>query len=241
MDYKDFEDTDLNSSQGIVFDFRGFLFKILNLWKFVLVCIGVALTIAYFINVRKQSIYKLDSLISIENDQNPFFTANTSISFNWGGVSGKVSKIITAIKTRSHNEKVVDSLRFYMEFLTQGKYRKEDIYKKAPFDFVINNNKPQLINYPIGIRFLGEDKFEIFSEFENQSGQGQIYKDKSFRDLDLPLGEFQKSYRSKETINLSFLSGELIVKSNAKINVGTEFFIRFLNIDFKKGIKILLK
>ena len=70
MDYKDFEDTDLNSSQGIVFDFRGFLFKILNLWKFVLVCIGVALTIAYFINVRKQSIYKLDSLISIENDQN---------------------------------------------------------------------------------------------------------------------------------------------------------------------------
>ena len=64
----------------------------------------------------------LDSLISIENEQNPFFTANTSISFNWGGVSGKVGKVLTTIKTRSHNELVVDSLQFYMQYLKEGKY-----------------------------------------------------------------------------------------------------------------------
>ncbi len=97
----DIEDAD---SGHIGFDFRGYLFKILNLWKFVLICVGSALIIAYFINVRKQNVYKLDSLISVDNDQNPFFTANTSISFNWGGVSGKVGKILTAIKTRTHNE-----------------------------------------------------------------------------------------------------------------------------------------
>src|SRR5690554_3236923 len=88
----DYDEIDQSEGGSINFDFKGYLFKVLNLWKFVLACIGVALIIAYLINVRKQNVYKLDSLISVENDQNPFFTANTSISFNWGGVSGKDRK-----------------------------------------------------------------------------------------------------------------------------------------------------
>ena len=124
MKHNEYEDFDHGESSRITFDFRGYLFKILNLWKFLLICVGCALIIAYLINERKQNVYKLDSLISVENDQNPFFTANTSISFNWGGVSGKVDKIITAIKTRTHNELVVDSLKYYMEYLKEGKYTK---------------------------------------------------------------------------------------------------------------------
>ena len=82
------EDHDLDYSEprGTYFDFRGYLFKALNLWKFVLLSVAFALIVAYLVNVRKESIYKLSSLISVESDQNPFFTANTSISFNWGGV-----------------------------------------------------------------------------------------------------------------------------------------------------------
>ncbi|WP_370091387.1 hypothetical protein [Winogradskyella sp.] len=56
MDYKDYEDIETLESQRVGFDFKGFLFKALNLWKLVLLCIGVALVIAYFINVRKQNI-----------------------------------------------------------------------------------------------------------------------------------------------------------------------------------------
>ena len=128
---EDFDFAERESS-ALSFDFRGFLFKALNLWKLVFLCIGLALIGAYLINIRKQNIYRLESLISVENDQNPFFTANTSISFNWGGVSGKVGKIMTALNTRSHNEKVVDSLEFFMSYLIEGKYRKEDIYSAAP-------------------------------------------------------------------------------------------------------------
>lgn len=146
---REFDEIENHESGRISFDFRGFLFKALNLWKFVLLCVGVALIIAYLINVRKQNIYRLDSLISIENDQNPFFTANTSISFNWGGVSGKVGKILTEVKTRNHNEKVVDSLQYYMEYLQEGKYRKNDIYTRAPFVFNMDKAKGQMLNLPI--------------------------------------------------------------------------------------------
>ncbi|MBT8287331.1 MAG: sugar transporter, partial [Bacteroidia bacterium] len=107
----------------------------------------------------------MTTLISVENDTNPFFTANTSISFNWGGVSGKVGKVLTTVKTRTHNERVVDSLKFYMQYLIQGKYQKIDIYKDCAFYFMHDQDKGQLLNVPIGISFIDDQSFEITVEF----------------------------------------------------------------------------
>ena len=227
------EDYDLDSVESgrVSFDFRGYLFKVLNLWKLVMLSIGSALLIAYFINVRKQNVYKLDSLISVENDQNPFFTANTSISFNWGGVSGKVGTIITAIRTRSHNEKVVDSLQFYKEYLQEGKYRKEDIYTRAPFDFIIDKSKPQGLSTAIGVRFLGADTFEIFTNFEGTSINSQRYGDKSVSRVSVPTGEFTKTFSSGQIIDLPFLNGKIIIKPSLRISPGSEYFLRFKNFD----------
>src|SRR5690606_36251276 len=114
------------------------------------------------------------SLISVESDQNPFFTANTSISFNWGGVSGKMGKTITTLKTRTHNEKVVDSLKSYMNYFVEGKYHKIDVYTDAPFIFELDKTKPQVLGPFIGIRFLTDHSFEIFSDYETNKGSGQI-------------------------------------------------------------------
>ncbi len=226
--YQDFEQGD---SGSMSFDFRGYLFKVLNLWKFMLLCIGTALLIAYFINVRKQNVYKLGTLITIENDQNPFFTANTSISFNWGGVSGKMSTILTAVKTRTHNEKVVDCLQYYMQYLAEGKYRKEDIYKNAPFRFQIDKDNPQVLGYPIGIRFIDSNEFEIFTEFENSSSRGQAFGDKSVKPVTVPVGVFSKRFKVGEKIDLSFLSGSVQVVNPLSIIPGKEYFVRFLNFD----------
>ena len=139
---------------NFAFDFKGFFNKLLEYWKVIILCVLLGLLLAYLINARKQNVYSLSSLISIENNKSPFSTGGTSISFNWGGVSGKVGQIITSFKTRTHNELVVDSLKFYMEYLQEGKYQKIDVYKKAPFVFQPNLSAPQLLNNVIGIRFL---------------------------------------------------------------------------------------
>ena len=112
---------------NFAFDFQGFFYKVLDFWKIILLSIVLGLLVAYYISARKQNVYRLDSLISIENDKSPFSTATTSISFNWGGVSGKVGKIMIAMNTRNHNEKVVDSLQLYIQYLEQGKYRKVSV------------------------------------------------------------------------------------------------------------------
>ena len=60
MSLRNQEFDEVDTGGNISFDFRGFLFKALNLWKLVLICIGFALVIAYLVNVRKQNVYLLD-------------------------------------------------------------------------------------------------------------------------------------------------------------------------------------
>ena len=225
-------DIDYSEPRGSTFDFKGYLFKALNLWKLVLLSIGVALIIAYLINVRKQNVYKLNSLVSVESEQNPFFTANTSISFNWGWVSGKVGKVMTSIKTRSHNEKVVDSLQFYMNYLVQGKYRLEDIYKNAPFVVTLDKTKGQMLNKPIGIRFINPTQFEVFVDFEeSQSKQVQRYADKAKYAVKVPQGVFKKTFTLGQTISTPFFNATLTLREDASIRPQSEYFIQFLNFD----------
>ena len=71
MSYTDYDDFESIENKGMSFDFRGYLFKALHYWKLIFLCIGVAFLVAYLINIRKQSIYRLHSLISIESEQNP--------------------------------------------------------------------------------------------------------------------------------------------------------------------------
>jgi len=62
------EDFDIKDS-GSFFDFKGFLFKVLSFWPLFIICLVIAYSIAYYINVRKQPIYSLSTKISIKDDQ----------------------------------------------------------------------------------------------------------------------------------------------------------------------------
>lgn len=231
MPYNDIEDIDYAQQKSFNFDLKGFFFKLLKFWKLFLLCIGIGLFIAHSINVRKQNIYKLSSLVSLENDQNPFFTANTSISFNWGGVSGKVGKTIIALKTRKHNERVVDSLQFYIQYLKEGKYRKEDIYKKAPFYIEIDKSKGQLLEKLIGIKFINNNEYELFIDFKSEKILTQKYNDKSIENVSVPLGKFSKTYKVGNHVNLPFINFTLNTRPNTTIIADSEYFIQFLNFD----------
>lgn len=68
-DDEEFDISDLSST----FDFKGFLFKVLSYWKLFLISIAIGLGIAYYINVRKLDVYSSSNLVSIKDNQNPFF------------------------------------------------------------------------------------------------------------------------------------------------------------------------
>jgi len=223
LDIKDFSIFENHSN----FDFKGFLLKIASYWKWFLASLIIAFTIAYHVNIRKEKIYAMQTMISIKEESNPFFTSNTSLVFNWGGISDQVNGISTILQSRSHNELVVSKLQFYIDYLKQGKYNLTDAYGAVPFYLNIDKSKGQLANTLIGIKFLSENVYEIRIPFENSSVSVVDYTTNTYSNTNVQPAEFVKRYKVGEQVTLPFLNWKLQINDNPGFYKGNEYFVRF--------------
>ncbi|MCC9061766.1 polysaccharide biosynthesis tyrosine autokinase [Flavobacterium piscisymbiosum] len=227
LDIKDFSIFENHSN----FDFKGFLLKILSYWKWFLASLIIAFTIAYQVNIRKEKIYAMQTMVSIKEERNPFFTSNTSLVFNWGGVSDQVNGISTIIQSRSHNELVVDKLQFYIDYLTQGKYNLVDSYGAVPFYVNIDKSKGQLANTLISVKFLSANEYEIRIPFENSSVSLITYSNNTYSNTAVQPTEFVKKYKVGEQVSLPFLNWKLQINDNPGMYTGNEYFVKFNDFD----------
>lgn len=222
----DFEITD----QQNFFDFRGFLIKILSYWPLFLISLAIAFYIAYYINVRKQTVYRLSNMITVKDDQNPFFTSNTSLTFNWGGTTDKVQTAQILLKSRSHNEKVVDALQFHTEYLQQGEYHLLDVYGETPFTLDINKKSPQLLGKEIKLIFLDSTQFELSIDFQGGNGILQKYATMETETMALPAERFRESYKLGDPIKLPYLNFK-VLPTDLKAAPGATFIVKFNSFD----------
>ncbi|MFV8442936.1 polysaccharide biosynthesis tyrosine autokinase [Flavobacterium sp. LB2P44] len=227
LDIKDFS---IFENQ-VSFDFKGFLIKIGSYWKWFLISLLITFTVAYQVNIRKEKIYGMETLIAVKEESNPLFTSNTSLVFNWGGTSDQVQAISTTLKSRSHNELVVDKLQYYIDYKVQGEYNLVDAYGAVPFFVTIDKSKGQLTGTRIGIAFLSENEYEIRISFENPSVSLLTYTDNSYRSTAVETGDFVKRYKVGQQVSLPFLNWKLQIKDNPGFYKGNEYFVQFNDFD----------
>ncbi|PZX92505.1 sugar transporter [Flavobacterium aquariorum] len=227
LDIKDFSVFENQPS----FDFKGFLIKILSYWKWFLLSVVVALMIAYQVNIRKEKIYGIETLISVKEETNPLFTSSTNLVFNWGGASDQMQTISTTLQSRSHNELVVDKLQFYIDYLVQGEYNLVDAYGAVPFHFDIDEKQGQVAGNLIGIKFITENEYEIRIPFERTSVSLIHYSDNSYSNTSVVEGEFVKKYKVGQKVSLPFLNWTLQINDNPGLYKGNEYFVRFNDFD----------
>lgn len=227
LDIKDFSIFENHSN----FDFKGFLIKIASYWKWFLVSLIISFAIAYQVNIRKEKIYAMQTLISIKEERNPFFTSNTSLVFNWGGASDQVNNISTIIQSRSHNELVVSKLQFYIDYFVQGKYNLIDSYGEVPFYVNIDKAKGQLADILIGIKFVSPSEYEIRIPFENNSVSLITYTNNTYNNTAVQPIEFVKRYKVGEQVSLPFLNWKLQINDNPGFYMGNEYFVKFNDFD----------
>ena len=149
-----------NNQQNSI-DIKAYAFTILSYWQLFVVTIVIGLIVARFLNGYNEKIYSLNTVISVKEENNPLFSTGTNIAFNWGGESDAIGTVKVILGSRTHNEKVVDSLQFYIGYFKDGKYRLEDVYGKTPFDIKIDFDSPQLYSKLIKIEPLSKDRYKI--------------------------------------------------------------------------------
>jgi succinoglycan biosynthesis transport protein ExoP len=227
LDTKDFSFFENQNS----FDFKGFLIKTLSYWKWFVLGLAVCMYTAYYINLRKQPLYSLDTTIAVQEQTNPLFTSNTSLTFNWGGTSDKVQSTATTLKSRSHNEIVVDKLDFYIDYTQQAEYYTKDVYGYTPFIIKIEKNKNQIYGSPIQVKVISANQLEISKEFTSQDITVINYANNESNSTRVKIGLFKKIVRIGENINLPFLNARFEVNEDMTSYIGEVYFITMNSFD----------
>ncbi len=209
--------------EQINFDFKVLLLKLASHWKWFVISLLLTFFIAYYFNVRKENIYELDNYVTVKEENNPFFTSNMSLVFNWGGVSDKVNLIITTFKSRTHNEKVVDQLKSYINYKKKGKYYLIDLYKESPFVFIMDSKKPQIIDQPIEIKILDDENYQLI--LKPTTDQAHVYNYQTKKNSPQKTTKYLQKHRFGEKLNLPFLSGVIQRKKDKSYDPNTKYYL----------------
>ncbi len=204
-------------------------FRMLKNWPWFAAIMLLGLFLAYEYNKRKPNIYKLDTLISVKDRQNPFFTTNMSLVFNWGGPSDKVNTIMTTFKSRKHNEQIVKKLKLYIDYYIEGKHYPIDIYGKAPFIVEPDEKFFQVTGLPVGIQILSPDEFRLTYQTKDSVFTAWNYQNETTKKIRLQPGNFEKTYRFGEYIDEPFFHGKIQKNPPVKANSNQKYFFKFLN------------
>ncbi|POS02370.1 protein involved in gliding motility EpsB [Flavobacterium croceum DSM 17960] len=227
LDIKDFSFLENQNS----FDFKGFLLKTLSYWKWFVLGVTLCLFVAHQVNIRKQKIYELETTIAVKEQDNPLFTSNTSLVFNWGGASDQVQSISTTLKSRSHNELVVDKLDFYIDYLEEKEYFTEDVYGYTPFVVKLQKDKNQLYQVPFKVKFLTTSTYQITADFNNLEVPVINYITNQVNTQKVASTHYEQTFKLGQNINIPFLNATLEFRSIPDTYVGKEYIVQFNSFD----------
>lgn len=227
------EKFDINDIKS--FDVKDYVLKVISHWKLFLGMLFIGLLIAFFVNKRKPRIYSLNSVITVKEEQNPLFTSSTNIAFNWGGPSDKVETIIAILKSRTHNEKVIKKLKYYIQYLQEGPYRLEDVYGKVPFEVVLDSSAYNLLNVPIKLEFLKDNQVELTTEFNGEEFSLVNYDNNTSKSFIANDRSYSKKYSIGQQIESTFCNFRINIKNFDKDLVDETYFILFKSFNGTVG------
>jgi succinoglycan biosynthesis transport protein ExoP len=230
LDSKDFSFLETQNN----FDFKGFLIKIASYWKWFIASLVIAFTIAHQVNIRKEKIYMMDTTIAVKEQNNPWSTSNTSLVFNWGGTSDQVQNISSTIKSRSHNEKVVDRLDYYIDYLQDFEYYTRDVYGEVPFKVVVDSSRLNMLNRRIRIKFVSPSEYEVHTDFPVRNVKCMRYSNTTLEYVQVGEETFTRRYKVGEFTNVPFLNFKLEIVGTPGDYTKSEYFIRFK--DFNEAV-----
>ncbi|MGY5353874.1 polysaccharide biosynthesis tyrosine autokinase [Wenyingzhuangia sp. IMCC45467] len=222
---------DLTKEFGSI-DIKSYLLKVFSYWKLFVLSVVISLAFAKYKNMMGTNSYKISSLITIDEKTNPMLSASTNISFNWGGASNMVESVKADFKSRTHNEKVVSELQFYINYLQKEQIlletRYKDIYGYTPFVIKINNPESyQVQGHKVQLIFTDENTVEVSLDLKENGNNINLYNysNHTSKNTTLDNSVYTKKFNIKKSIKTPFCEFDLHLTN--KPNLNTPYYISF--------------
>ncbi|OUS02959.1 tyrosine protein kinase [Flavobacteriales bacterium 33_180_T64] len=137
----------------------------LSKWKLILVCLLIALAVAFFKIRYSTFLYQANATIKLKEDENSRSLAEISSLQNGLFASNlpNVTDEVEVIKSRSIITEVVKDLKLNIAYFVSGKVKEEEIYTNPPLNinFFMNDSIVENINKSLFIKIISSQQFEL--------------------------------------------------------------------------------
>ncbi len=166
-------------------------------WKFILLCLIIALAIA-FIKIRYSTyMYEAQATIKLKEDENSKTLSEIS-ALQSGMFSSTLPNVIDeieVIKSRSIVTQVVRDLKLNIRYFVSGKVKQQEVYTNPPvnINFFMNDSVVERLDESIFLKIVSAEKFELsdvnansYLEFNNGDTTTHNFGDR----VETKFGEF---------------------------------------------------
>ncbi|MEO6346345.1 MAG: polysaccharide biosynthesis tyrosine autokinase [Aquaticitalea sp.] len=138
----------------------------LSKWKWILLSLLIALTVAY-VNIRYSSFqYKAMATIKLKQDENSKKLSEISAVQNYGIFANDASKVedeVEIIKSRTIIRQVVKDLKLNIQYFVSGQVKAEEVYTDPPINinFFANDSVVSNLKQSIFLKIISDNKYEL--------------------------------------------------------------------------------
>ncbi|MDQ3051134.1 MAG: polysaccharide biosynthesis tyrosine autokinase [Bacteroidota bacterium] len=186
-----------------------FVNKIARYWYLYIICLAIALGLAYYYNWYTTPVYYATGTLLINDDKRNMTTQDLLSQVSNIDNTGGIDNEIELIQSRSMIAKTLRRLDFEVSYLLKGNFKKSELYKQTPVKIVFDSLSYKVYGKPIDIKVIDNKTYEIsydlsktqetttavhsFGETVHSSiGKFKMEKTANFRDSLFITPEFEK-------------------------------------------------
>ena len=135
------------------------LYKMLEKWHLFAIAIVISVIACIFITKYSTPLYEAKTTLLIKNNNNMMSNLSGGFGFNFYNQDFvNFQNEIGTIQSVSMVKRTIKSLDLYVDYFQKSNFKIEDIYKKAPFEIILDYHNTQPTGVPINIELLDKNK-----------------------------------------------------------------------------------
>lgn len=150
------------------FDYKAFLVKLLMYWPWIVGCVAVALTGAFFYLKTLTPLYTVNSSVLIKNESKGGGSNLADLGFVTSSTKSFDNEL-EILRSRTLIKKVVTALDLYISYSVPGRFRDTELYKQSPVKVWVTPEEAERMGYAeVQMHFRNQQLHEVLVTHEGQ-------------------------------------------------------------------------
>lgn len=161
------------SNTGITLDYKKLISDVIRFWWLFVITISLALFVVYMIHRYTQPVYRASLVLLVDERGSDKTQANMMEGFGLSTAMRTLENQIAILTSWEMVRTAIKELDFDVSYYKTGRLKNTELYGGLPFLVYFDQESPQLLNTPIYLTVIDQDRFRL--EIETESGTSYLY------------------------------------------------------------------